>query len=271
MKSEFSEFSYGFALTHGLLKDTPSIDVAPHFPSLVEEGKGGFDVEVGFPGIPIYLQFKLSDYLTRRPAKYWDYYHEPYFRFDITPLTVSQQHNLLKDLADSGEEVFYVSPLFWKTTQFNEAFRDNQVAARSMWLPLRRLRHLDDYEPHHVTFTGTADPSWHTDERNLEGERMEGDFSWQGRYESIEDRIERGELRQVSEDYLYELRDLLSGIVTRRASEISDNSGRQVQAANILGEIDYLLTTCFGVEMVVLRPVPPSSDEEHSGDLTPTT
>jgi hypothetical protein len=39
MKSEFSEFSYGFAVTHGLLKDKPSIDVAPHFPSLVEEGK----------------------------------------------------------------------------------------------------------------------------------------------------------------------------------------------------------------------------------------
>ena len=259
MKSEFSEFSYGFALTHGLLKDTPSIDVAPHFPSLVEEGKVGFDVEVGFPGIPIYLQFKLSDYLTRRPAKYWDYYHEPYFRFDITPLTVSQQHNLLKDLADSGEEVFYVSPLFWKTTQFNEAFRDSHIAARSMWLPLGQLPYLTDYEPHHVTFTGPADPSWHTDRWNLEGTRVEGEFSWQGRYENIVGRFERGELRQVSEDYLYELRNLLSEIVTRRTAENSEGMGSQVTTADILGEIDYLLTTCLGVEMVVLRPALPSS------------
>ena len=41
-----SEFSYGFAVTHGLLKDKPSIDVAPHFPSLVEEGKVGHDLKL---------------------------------------------------------------------------------------------------------------------------------------------------------------------------------------------------------------------------------
>ena len=260
MKSEFSEFSYGFAVTHGLLKDKPSIDVAPHFPSLVEEGKVGYDLKLGFPGLPTYLQFKLSDRLTRRPAKYWDNYHEPYFRFDITPLTVSQQHNLLKDLADSGEEVFYVAPLFWSANQFNEAFRDSQVAARSMWLPLGQLPSLTDDEPHHVTFTGPADPSWHTDRWNLEGNRVEGEFSWQGRYESIVGRFERGELRQVSEDYLYELRNLLSEIVTKRTAESPEVIGRQGTTVNILGEIDYLLTTRFGVEMVIFRPVPTSSE-----------
>ena len=45
MKSEFSEFSYGFAVTHGLLKDKPSIDVAPHFPSLVEDQLSGLVLE----------------------------------------------------------------------------------------------------------------------------------------------------------------------------------------------------------------------------------
>ena len=94
MKSEFSEFSYGFAVTHGLLKNKPSIDVAPHFPFLVEEGKVGYDLKLGFPGLPTYLQFKLSDRLTRRPAKYRDNYDEPYVRFDITPLRVSQHVQL---------------------------------------------------------------------------------------------------------------------------------------------------------------------------------
>ena len=263
MKSEFSEFSYGFAFTHGLLKDTPGIDVVPHFPSQVVEGKVGYDVKLGLPGIPIYIQFKLSDYLTRRPAKYWDAYHRPYFRFHITPLTISQQHNLLKDLADSEEDVFYVSPLFWKTTQFNEAFRDNQVAARSMWLPLRQLPLLRDYEPHHVTFTGPVDPSWHTDERNLEGERVDGEFSWQLRYETLVGRFERGELRQVSDDYGNELRQLLSDIVSRRAAESTGGMDRQVPSADVWRDVDYLLTTCFGVEMVILRRVSPSLDEER--------
>ena len=88
---------------------------------------------------------------------------------------------------------------------------------------------------------------------------MEGEFSWQGRYETIVGRFERGELRQVSEDYLYELRTLLSGIVSKRAAESSDRIVGQASTGNILGDIDYLLTTCFGVEMVVLRPIPPSS------------
>ena len=47
MKSEFSEFSHGFSITHGLLKDMPGIDVAPHFPSLVEEGKLDFTQNPG--------------------------------------------------------------------------------------------------------------------------------------------------------------------------------------------------------------------------------
>ena len=260
MKSEFSEFSYGFAVTHGLLKDTPSIDVAPHFPSLVEEGKLGYDLNVGFPGMPIYIQFKLSDYLTRRPAKYWDFYNEPYFRFDITPRTISEQHNLLKDLADHGEEVFYVSPLFWKAGQFNEAFRCSQVGARSMWLWLKQLPHLTDYDPHHVTFTGPADPSWHTDRWNLEGSRVEGEFSWEGRRRNIMDRFEHGDLRQVSEDYLYKLRDVLSDLVNRRTTETFSRMVGRVHPPGIRGEIDHLLTTSFGVEMVILRPSSPSTE-----------
>ena len=128
-----------------------------------------------------------------------------------------------------------------------------------MWLPLGQLPYLTDAEPHHVTYAGPADPSWHTDQKNLEGKRVEGEFSWQGRYETIVGRFERGELRQVSEDYLYELRTLLSGIVSKRAAESSDRIVGQASTGNILGDIDYLLTTCFGVEMVVLRPIPPSS------------
>ena len=155
--------------------------------------------------------------------------------------------------------MFYVAPLFWSTNQFNEAFRDSQIAARSMWLPLGQLPYLTDDEPHHVTFTGPADASWHTDRWNLEGNRVEGEFSWRGRYESIVSRFERSELRQVSEEYLYELRNLLTEIVTRRAPERLEGMGPPMSTVNIAGEIDYLLTTCFGVEMVVLRPAPTSS------------
>ena len=258
MKSEFSEFSYGFALTHGLLKNTPGIQVAPHFPSLAEEGNLGYDVRLDYPSLPLFLQFKLSDYLTRRPAKYWDHYHRPYFRFDITPLTISRQHNLLKDLANMGEEVFYVAPLFWQSTEFNRAFRDNQIAGRSIWLPVGKLPQLSDYDPHHITFTGAKDPSWHTEQWNLEGTRVEGDFSWERTYESIAGRFERSELRRVTRDYLFELRQMLTSILNVNVDGNSRILGPQADINDVVRETGYLLTTYFGLEMVILWPVAPS-------------
>ena len=260
MKSQFTEFSYGFALTHGLLKDTPSIRVVPHFPSLVEEGDVGYDAKINYPGLPLFLQFKLSDYLTRRPAKYWDYYHKPYYRFDITPRRRSRQHNLLKRLYDKGNYVFYVAPLFSEISEFDRAFTQNKVADRSIWLPLERLPRLTDDDPHHVTFTGSSSPSWHTEHWNLEGTLVEGEFSWEQVYDDIVGRFERHDLREISRNYLYELREVLFDILNRRIPEGTRASNLQVDDLDVvLGEIGYLLTTYFGVEMVVLRPAQPSS------------
>ena len=220
--------------------------------SLAEEGNLGFDVRLSYPCLTLFLQFKLSDYLTRRPTKYWDYYNEPYFRFDITPLSISRQHNLLKCLADRGEEVFYVAPLFWRSNEFNRAFIDNQISGRSIWLPVKALPRLTDYDPHHVTFTGTMDAAWHTEQWNLEGTRVEGDFSWEQTYENIAGRFERSDLRQVTRDYLFELRETLASILD--VAEHSRMLDPQADIGNVVRETGHLLTTYFGLEMVILWP-----------------
>ena len=129
MKSGFSEFSYGFAVTHGLLLNDPNVVKAPHLPSLIEEGKLGYDVNLEYSGHTLFLQFKLSDYLVRSNALYWDYYKDPYFRIEVTPNRISEQHNLLRQLADEGEDVFYVAPLFNTVMEFDQAFRRNQVGS----------------------------------------------------------------------------------------------------------------------------------------------
>jgi hypothetical protein len=69
MRSGFSEFSYGYAVTEALIYDIgTSIKAAPVFPSLIEEGKqgGGYDLRLDRPGQPLFLQFKLSDYMQGR-------------------------------------------------------------------------------------------------------------------------------------------------------------------------------------------------------------
>lgn len=71
MHPDFSEFSYGYAVTEELAtKNNARVIAAPRFPSFYEEGrKGGYDVKAPLIGKPVFLQFKLSDYLERRNAK----------------------------------------------------------------------------------------------------------------------------------------------------------------------------------------------------------
>ena len=61
MTPEFSEFTYGFALTNEILS-WESLRTVPIFPSLIEEGKkgGGYDVRIDIPAVPLFLQFKRA-------------------------------------------------------------------------------------------------------------------------------------------------------------------------------------------------------------------
>lgn len=71
MKAQFSEFSYGFTLTHELAKlSRNKLRAAPEFPSLLEEGKagGGYDVRLTY-GRPLLLQFKLSEFMKGESLK----------------------------------------------------------------------------------------------------------------------------------------------------------------------------------------------------------
>ena len=83
MKSEFSEFTYGYALIEEISREL-SFDCAPIFPSLIQEGKsGGYDANIELQGKPYFLQFKRSDYLSRSNSKHYGLFNGPYFRFDI--------------------------------------------------------------------------------------------------------------------------------------------------------------------------------------------
>ena len=60
MIAEFSEFSFGYAIT-AELQQRYGVVSAPEFPSLVAEGRpgGGYDVKVRTQGVVIFLQFTL--------------------------------------------------------------------------------------------------------------------------------------------------------------------------------------------------------------------
>lgn len=152
MKPEFSESTYVFSLVNEMAKKY-SFNLAPVFPSLYEEGRtGGYDAEVNIQGIPFFFQFKLSNFLSRSNAKKYGVFNSSYYEFHIHASKKSKQHELLLNLENSGNPVFYVAPRFHKLNDFNIHFNDNRMVSESIWLTAKEIGVLPDEKQHSVCF-----------------------------------------------------------------------------------------------------------------------
>lgn len=154
MKPEMSEFSYGFAFTNELVS-TPSARVvaAPEFPSLQKEGKpgGGYDVKIPF-GSPLFLQFKLSHRLERTNSKEYGLMCGAYYRWHLHALRHSAQHDLLLELEDQGNEVYYVAPAFHLSAELNTHYLAKQIVHNSFGFRPSGIGTLPDEDEHYVVF-----------------------------------------------------------------------------------------------------------------------
>lgn len=151
MRSDITEFSYGYALTSNLMDLQPS-GIAPIFPNLYQEGTegGGYDVEL--PQIEKFLQFKLSEHMIRSSALHAAIVGIPHYRFELRPSKYSQQHALLLDLEAQGKEVYYCAPEFHNRDDLNEAFGAVEVPAKSAAFSPADIGELPDDGDHYVAF-----------------------------------------------------------------------------------------------------------------------
>lgn len=164
MDSEFTEFSYGFALTQELMPSGGPFGYwAPEFPSLLEEGKvgGGYDVRID-RGRFLYLQFKLSEYMIGGPRRAGqdDVIATPYYRFWITPRWHSDQHKMLVALETKGSEVYYAAPMFHTGESLNSAFNSGTVADDSAFFSPREIDYLQDDETHCMVYRSDVAPGY---------------------------------------------------------------------------------------------------------------
>ena len=266
MRAQFSEFSYGFAFTHELVNHLPGITVAPHFPSLVEEGRIGYDMSMPIHGVPMFFQYKISEFLKGSSAKYWSSHQRPHFRFEVTSPKTSPQHNLLKDLADSGKEVFYVAPSLYESQYFNAAYHQNRICSSSVCVPVGKLRRLGTDQYLHITFTDCGNVRWHLRQTSQPTVVKDGMISrscccWSG----LRERIEQGNTETIDVAHLYELRTLLhnilseNGVIAAQPVNPPDDTlanARDDNPREIAREIGNLLSTFFGLEMVVPHQTP---------------
>jgi len=151
----FSEFSYGYAVTHELANGKLGFRAQPIFPSLRQEGQvgGGFDVKL-LPkrGLPLFLQFKRSHYLKRVYSSQWSKFHGPYYRMPLMRSKYSIQHELLIQLELSGNDAYYIAPEFYEDDELTTYYWSHSVFDNSALFSPSDIGHLPDDGPHYVAF-----------------------------------------------------------------------------------------------------------------------
>ena len=106
------------------------------------------------PGVPLFLQFKLCDQMKRRTCKEAREagFNVPCYRMHLRSARSSPQHEMLLDLEQTGEDVYYSAPMFHQPEELNDAFLKGSVRAQSIWVRPSDIGPLPDDRDHHVSF-----------------------------------------------------------------------------------------------------------------------
>ena len=163
MRPDFSEFSYGFALTEALVGGRQHL-VRPTFPTQRQERREGYDVRLDYPGYPLLLQFKLCHGMKRRSAReYKDFglpLAVPFLRMPLMPDRLSPQHAVLLEQEHCGHAVFYAAPRFFRDHEFATHYRNQAIPSNSAFISPRAIGTLPSHLDHHVAFDRRAHHGW---------------------------------------------------------------------------------------------------------------
>ena len=163
MRPEFSEFSFGYALTEALVDGQQHL-FRPTFPTQRRERRDGYDLRLDRPGRPIFLQFKLCHGMTRRSAREYRCHGLPlafpFLRMPLMPSRLSPQHGLLLDLESRGEAVLYAAPRFFRDDDFAAYYGNRVILSHSAFIRPSAIGPLRDDADHHVSFDPDARHGW---------------------------------------------------------------------------------------------------------------
>ena len=146
LHERLSEFSYGYGITRDVEALLASVGVrtVPFLPSLLQEKQIAFDVGFGGRGVPIVLQFKLGQSLTRfyrsDPNHVVPLLERPFFRFSINTAEPDGQFETLLKAETDGAEAYYVAPRFTDWPQYVKFFEDGEVLERSAMVTPGEIR-----------------------------------------------------------------------------------------------------------------------------------
>jgi hypothetical protein len=182
MKVGYTEFSFGYAFTENLIRGSATAPAgAPVFPNLVQEATLGYDVRIDFPAVPLFLQYKLPELMTRASAFEIANSLCPgltleFFRIALMRRDVSDQHRHLIDWEGRFPgQVFYAAPCLHDCPAFNSAYNTASVACRSVLFSPAQIGPLPDDKVHTIAYKpGLSYGYFCSEPRKIEAETFEG-------------------------------------------------------------------------------------------------
>ena len=166
MKLGYSEFSFGYAFTENLIRSTARPTGAPVFLNTFQEGQRGFDVQIDFPGRPLYFQYKLPELMVRNSAAEITKHSLsgltiPFFRMYLMRSNLSTQHQKLIELENgSPNAVFYAAPGMKDLDAFNDAYNSAKVHCRSVFFSPKEIGPLPDDKQHVIAYNSALNQAW---------------------------------------------------------------------------------------------------------------
>ena len=180
-------------------------------------------MRLDLPGVPLFLQFKLCDQMTRRTCREARQrnFSVPCYRMHLRPARSSRQHEMLLDLETAGQDVYYCAPQFHKPTELNSAFLQRAVRDRSVWIRPSDIGVLPDDRDHHMSFEFGGPWTLFSDPKPIDGKRVFEDVE-----RHLADRLREQGPTPISETRL----DALADVITRIADERRHISQRERDA-----------------------------------------
>ena len=160
MRPEFAEREFELCFNAEFINDfSYAIIASPFVPSQREEALHGFDVQfelqAGNIQRSLFLQHKVSHFITNRTSsnrELYDFVGGPYYHFNLRRLDRSRQHNLLYELRQSGEEVYYTAPLFHERTVLTQHFNNNSVMENTILFDPSEVGEIMDLDLHKIVY-----------------------------------------------------------------------------------------------------------------------
>lgn len=156
---DFSEFTFGYAVTRTFENMFGGRVAVPTFPTQNEEADEGYDVSFLSHGFPVFIQYKRSSVIGRRDCKELRLPHisryltTPFYRMSLHRKNNFHQHFLLRDLERRRRGgVYYCTSAVRNKDALDEYYREDEVLDACQFFRPREIHLPNTNEDHFVSF-----------------------------------------------------------------------------------------------------------------------